>query len=716
MRTLFLLALAAAAHAAPTTAAPATPAAPPAPPPATGVGVAPPAAVEDPYLWLEDVTSDRALAWARARNTTSEGELTARPGFAALESRLLAILDSPAKIPPVTKMGDDWYNFWKDSSHVRGVWRRTSWSEYRKAEPRWETVLDVDALGAVEHESWVYTGAECLPPRYQRCLVSLSRGGADAKVVREFDTRTKAFVPGGFVLPEAKSDVSWIDRDHLWVTTDYGPGTLTTSGYPREVRRLTRGTALATAERVFAAEETDVAASGWHEPSPGFERDWVQRHPTFWTNQMFLVGEGTLVKLEKPDDAGATTFREWLYLELRSDWTVGESTFVAGSLLAIHLDDFLAGGRAFDVLFRPTARTSLAAFSPTRHHVVLTTLDNVRSRIEVLTPEKRGGWTHERLPGLPELGTVSVGAIDPEHGDDLFVTTTDYTTPTRLGWARVGRGAPTPLKQLPAFFESAGLVVSQHEAVSDDGTRIPYFEVARRDLVLDGTHPTLLYGYGGFEVSLKPGYSGGIGAAWLEPGGVYVVANIRGGGEFGPSWHQAALKAERHKAYEDFAAVARDLIARKVTSPDHLGIQGGSNGGMLMGNMLTTYPDLFGAVVCQVPLLDMRRYNKLLAGASWMGEYGDPDDPQDWAWLQRYSPYQNVKEEAHYPRVLFTTSTRDDRVHPGHARKMAARMLAQGHDVLYYENIEGGHGGAADNRQAAHMWALAYTFLWNELR
>ncbi len=669
MRTLFLLALAGAAHAA--APAPAVVAPPPA------VAVAPPAPVEDPYLWLEDVTSEPSLAWARARNATSEGELMARPGFAALESRLLAIMDSDAKIPAVTKMGKYWYNFWKDASHVRGVWRRTSWSEYQKAQPRWETVLDMDALGAAENESWVYAGADCLPPRYQRCLLSLSRGGADATVVREFDTATKTFVPGGFSLPEAKSNVSWIDLDHLWVTTDYGPGTMTTSGYPREVRRLARGAALATAEKVFAAEETDVSAYAWHESTPGFERDWVGRNPTFFTDQLFLVGDGTLVKLDKPEDASATTFRDWLFLELRSDWTVGGTTFVAGSLLATHLDAFLAGARDFDVLFQPTPRTSLAAFTPTRHHVVITTLDNVRSRVEVLTPGKRSGWAREPLPGLPELGTVGVGAIDPERTDDLFITTTDYTTPTALAWARIGRGAPKPLKQLPAFFDSTGLVVSQHEAASDDGTHIPYFEVSRGDLVLDGTNPTLLYGYGGFEVSLRPGYSGGAGAAWMEPGGVYVVANIRGGGEFGPSWHQAALKAERHKAYEDFAAVARDLVARKVTSPDHLGIQGGSNGGLLMGNMITTYPDLFEAVVCQVPLLDMRRYHTLLAGASWMGEYGNPDDPAEWAWLQRYSPYQNVKRDVPYPRVLFTSSTRDDRVHPGHARKMAARMLEQ---------------------------------------
>jgi prolyl oligopeptidase len=673
------------------------------------------AVAEDPYLWLEDVGGDTSLEWVRARNTKSEGELAAAPGFGALESRLLSIMDSDAKIPYAGKMGKYYYNFWKDGQHRRGIWRRTSWAEYQKAEPAWEVVLDLDALGATEKESWVWGGANCLAPTYERCLVSLSRGGADAVVVREFDTKARSFVAGGFTLDEAKTDVSWIDLDSVWVGTDFGPGTMTSSGYPREVRRWKRGATLATAEKVYAGEEADVSVSAWHEDTKGFERDWIDRSPTFWTSERFLVRDGKLVKLEKPDDAIASTFREWLYLELRSDWKAGEKTWKAGSLLAIRLEDFLTGSRSFDLLFEPGPRTSLAGHSPTRHHVVVQVLDNVRSRVEVLTPGK-GGWTRKAMEGLPELGTVNVWAVDPEKTDDVFVTVTDYVTPTTLSWARIGKGAPTPLKQLPAYFDSAGLVVSQHEATSKDGTKVPYFQVSKKDLALDGDNPTLLYGYGGFEVSLVPGYSGGVGASWLEPGGVYVVANIRGGGEFGPSWHQAALKADRNKAYEDFAAVALDLVARKVTDKDHLGIQGGSNGGLLMGNMLTTYPDLFEAVVCQVPLLDMKRYNKLLAGASWMGEYGDPDVPTDWAYLQQYSPYQNVRAGVTYPRVLFTTSTRDDRVHPGHARKMAARMLEQGHDLLYYENIEGGHGGAADNKQAAHMWALAYTFLWNELQ
>jgi prolyl oligopeptidase len=374
----------------------------------------------------------------------------------------------------------------------------------------------------------------------------------------------------------------------------------------------------------------------------------------------------------------------------------------------------MAGKREFTVLFAPTASTSLASYTWTKSHLLLNVLEDVKNRISVLTPSAKGEWKREPLAGAPAFGTLGVSAYDEETSDDYWLTVTDYLTPTTLSLGTVGQ-APEALKSMPAFFDGEGLAISQNFATSADGTRVPYFMVARKDVALDGKNPTLLYGYGGFEISLTPGYSGSVGRAWLAQGGVYVVANIRGGGEYGPRWHQAALRENRNKAYEDFAAVAQDLIARKVTAPKHLGMQGGSNGGLLMGNMTVMYPELFGAVVCQVPLLDMQRYHKLLAGASWMAEYGDPDKPADWAFLQRYSPYQNVRKDAKYPPVLFTTSTRDDRVHPGHARKMMARMSEQGHDVLYYENIEGGHGGAADNGQRAHMQALAYTFLKQKL-
>ena len=675
----------------------------------------PTAATEpDPFLWLEDVGGDRALAWVRERNAASQQAIAETELFRTNNARILSILDSDARIPFVGKHGTHYYNLWQDAANPRGLWRRTTLAEYRKEAPNWEVVLDLDALGKAEGENWVWHGAQFLEPENTRCLLSLSRGGADADVVREFDVERRAFVEGGFTLPEAKSSVAWRDRDAVFVATDFGPGSLTSSGYPRIVKLWRRGTPLAEAETVFEGLESDVYVGASHDHTKGFERDVVFRGVTFYTNRVALWRDGELVWLDKPDSANASLHREWLLLELREDWQIGTRRYFAGSLLATKLADFLAGSREFDMLFVPDERSSLAGFSPTRHHILLNVLDNVRNRVSVLT-HRDGEWHSAPLPGLPEFGTIGASAIDAEESDDYFLTITDYLTPTSLHLGTVGGGTPEPLKSLPGFFDTTGLEVSQREATSKDGTRIPYFQVGRKDLPRDGTNPTLLYGYGGFEVSMTPGYSAGVGACWLEKGGVFVVANIRGGGEFGPRWHQAALKQHRNKAYEDFAAVAQDLIAQKITSREHLGIQGGSNGGLLMGNMLTTYPELFDAVVCQVPLLDMRRYHRLLAGASWMGEYGDPDDPAQWQWLQRYSPYHNLRADGTYPKVLFTTSTRDDRVHPGHARKMMARMMEQGHAALYYENIEGGHGGAADNKQAAFMAALGYTFLWQEL-
>lgn len=669
---------------------------------------------EDPFIWLEDVGGERALDWVRERNAQSKAELAAGEDFKALNDRIRAILDSDARIPYVSKIGKHYYNFWRDAKNPRGLWRRTTLAEFRKDEPAWEVVIDLDVLGKAEGENWVWRGADCLRPEYRRCLVSLSRGGADATVTREFDMAERAFVKDGFFLPEAKGGASWRDIDTLYVGTDFGPGSMTASGYPRIAKLWQRGTPLSEATVVYEGKPEDIWISAARDHTRGFERDLVYRGVTFFTNEVYLLRDGERVKIDKPDSANASMHREWLLIELREDWAVGGTTHPAGALLAAKLDDFLAGKRGFDVLFKPSARTSLAGFSPTRNHILLNELDNVRNRVYVLT-HGDAGWKREPLPGMPEFGTVGASAIDDEHSDAYFMTVTDYLTPTSLYLGEIGQGAPEKLKSLPAFFDKTGLEVAQREATSDDGTKIPYFIVSRNDLALDGDNPTLLYGYGGFEVPMVPGYSAGVGAAWLEKGGVYVVANIRGGGEFGPKWHQAALKANRNKAYEDFAAVAKDLVARKVTKPARLGIQGGSNGGLLMGNMLTTYPELFGAIVIQVPLLDMLRYHKLLAGASWVGEYGNPDDPEEAKFLRRYSAYHNLSKDKDYPPVLFATSTRDDRVHPGHARKMMALMMAQGHEATYYENIEGGHGGAANNEQAAFMSALAYSFLWKTL-
>jgi prolyl oligopeptidase len=677
----------------------------------------PPAAVqapEDPYLWLEDVTNETALAWVKQQNALSTRELEASPDFAPIRQRLLTILDSKERIPYVTKQGAYYYNFWRDENNVRGLWRRTTLEEFKKSQPKWEAVLDLDKLSATENANWVWKGESVLWPTYDRCLLFLSRGGADAKVVREFDLKTKEFVPGGFYLPEAKSSVAWRNRDALYVGTDFGPGSLTSSGYPRVVKEWKRGTPLSDAKQVFEGKPEDVGVDPLVVHDHGRTYEMIQRGVTFFTSEDYVRRGEQWLKLDKPADAIAATFEDQLLLKLRSDWTVGGQRYGAGSLLAADFDGCLKGERKFVALFEPTPRTCLVALGATKHYLVLNELDNVRGKLYALRHE-HGGWTRTALPA-PALGAVSFEGIDPDESDDYFLNTTDFLTPSTLYYGTLGDRKRERLKSLPAFFNTKGLEITQHEATSKDGTKVPYFQVARKGLQLNGKNPTLLYGYGGFEIPMLPSYNAAVGSAWLERGGVYVLANIRGGGEFGPRWHEAARKEHRQRAYDDFIAVAEDLHARKVTSPQHLGIQGGSNGGLLMGVMLTQRPELFKAVVCQVPLLDMRRFNKLLAGASWMDEYGNPDLAEDWAYIRQYSPYQNVVKSKQYSRTLFLTSTRDDRVHPGHARKMVARMEGQGHDVLYYENVEGGHGGAANNKQAAYMSALAYTFLLKELQ
>jgi prolyl oligopeptidase len=663
---------------------------------------------DDPYLWLEEVTGDEALAWARARNAETVAELTERPRFTDLRDGIREVLDADDRIPYVRRRGEYLYNFWQDAANPRGLWRRTTLEEYRTPDPAWEIVLDVDALAAAEDESWVWQGATVLRPAYRRALVELSRGGADAAVVREFDLTTLSFVDGGFELPEAKSRISWIDEDRIYVGTDFGEGSLTSSGYPRISKEWRRGTPLSEATTVFEGKPDDVSAGAYHDRTEGFERDFVYRNLDFYRMEKYLrTAGGDLVRIDVPDDAETSAHHEWLLIATRSPWSVGDAVYPPGALLAARFDDFLAGSRELTVLFEPDEHTSLSYHQWTRNHLILATLQDVKSRFEVLTPAD--GWARAPLAGVPEVGSADIMDTDPDASDEYFLNASGYTQPATLHRGEIG-GDVEVLKRAPAFFDASGLDVRQHFATSDDGTKIPYFVVGQ-----DNAGPTLLTGYGGFEVSLTPAYSGATGRAWLERGGTYVVANIRGGGEYGPTWHQSVIKERRLRVYEDFAAVAKDLVARGITTTERLGIQGGSNGGLLMGVMLTRYPELFGAIVCQVPLLDMRRYHKLLAGASWMAEYGDPDDPAEWAYIMEYSPYQNVVADAEYPPTLVITSTRDDRVHPGHARKMVARLRELGYPVLYHENIEGGHGAAADNAQLAFKSALAFEFLWDRL-
>jgi prolyl oligopeptidase len=677
----------------------------------------------DPYLWLEDVHGERAMAWVRERNAETEAALQADPRFAVTRDAVREVLDSREQIPQVTRRGDWLYNFWRDEHHLRGLWRRTTLAEYRLPQPAWELVLDLDALARAEGENWVWAGATALGPEYRRCLVSLSRGGADATVVREFDLVDKRFVDGGFQVPEAKTSVEWIDAEQIYVASDFGEGSLTDSGYPRVVRRWRRGQALADAVPVFEGERGDVAAYVSVDATPGFERTVFGRMVDFYNSEQWLFEGGRLVPLYKPGDASLAFWRERVLVELRSDWTVAGATWPRGSLLVADAAAYLAGDRSFTALFTPTATRSLAGTGTTRSAVLLTVLDNVASRLEEWTPGRHPGdqgWQRREV-ATPQAGTLSATPLhDPLLEDDALAEAyllqyTDFLTPDSLLLGRTGSDERERLKSRPHFYDTAGMRVEQRFATSADGTRVPYFVVWPQGAVADGRNPTLLYGYGGFEVSQQPYYSGATGRAWLARGGVFVLANIRGGGEFGPAWHQAALKGNRQRSYDDFAGVAEALVQSAVTSPAHLGIQGGSNGGLLVGAVMVQRPELFGAVVCQVPLLDMRRYHTLLAGASWMAEYGNPDDPAEWAFIERYSPYHNVRADQTLPAVLFTTSTRDDRVHPGHARKMAARMIEQGHRVRYWENVEGGHGGAADNAQRATMMALENTFLWQQL-
>ncbi|MFI6028328.1 prolyl oligopeptidase family protein [Amycolatopsis magusensis] len=666
---------------------------------------------DDPYLWLEDVTGEQALDWVRARNAETVAELTGGERFGELRDRVREVLDADDRIPYVRRRGEYLYNFWRDAQHPRGLWRRTTLEQYRAPKPEWDVLLDVDALAEAEGENWVWHGANMLRPDYRRGLISLSRGGADATVVREFDLDTRQFVEGGFELPEAKTRISWIDLDRVYVGTDTGPGSLTASGYPRVMREWRRGTPVGEAPIAYEGKPEDVAVFAYHDATEGYERDFVGRSMDFYRSERYLrAADGTLTRFEVPDDAQPSVHRDWLLIRTRSPWATGGREYPAGALLAAGFDAYLAGSRELTVLFRPDAHTSLEYYSWTRDHLLLGTLSDVKARLRVLTPGP-DGWADEPLPGAPEVGSADIVDTDPDHSNEYFLDTSGYTQPSTLVRGVIGEQAE-PIRSAPSFFDSAGIEVTQYFATSDDGTAVPYF-VVRPEGAEDG--PTMLYGYGGFEVSLTPSYSGSTGRAWLSRGGTYVVANIRGGGEYGPGWHTQAVKAKRHLVYEDFAAVAKDLVARGITTPDRLGIQGGSNGGLLMGVMLTRYPELFGAIVCQVPLLDMRRYHKLLAGASWMAEYGDPDEPDEWAFIGEYSPYQNVHSGRDYPPILFVTSTRDDRVHPAHARKMVARMRELGYPVRYHENIEGGHGAAADNEQLAFKTALVFEFLWQQL-
>ena len=655
----------------------------------------------DPYLWLEEVEGDSALNWVREQNAKTLATLKVDPRFSQFEQEALAIYEAKDKIAYGKIRGDFIYNFWQDDGHIRGIWRRSPLKAYLDNKPQWDVLLDIDALAEAEGENWVYKSVSGLPPAYDHFLVELSRGGKDAVVVREFDATKREFVKDGFNLPEAKSTASWISADRIFVATDFGPGSMTESGYAASVRVWDRGEDLSTSPEIARVPAEDLGAWGWTQFTQDKAYYLISKAKDFWSNEILIMGDDLKTKkLELPYDADFQgIWKDKAFVLLRSDWK-GSSK---GSLISIDLKM----NTKTDV-FVPDSKSSISKFGFTSDYLLLVIQEDVIDKM-FRGSLKAGSWILQDL-SLPHGGTVSFSSAGVSHAD-FFYTYNDLITPVTFGYFSDALSKPRVIRQSPARFSSDGLEVSQKFATSKDGTKIPYFLVMNPEVPRDGNNPTLLYGYGGFEVSEKSEYWSKTGKLWLEKGGVFALANIRGGGEYGPTWHQAALKTNRHKSYEDFIAIAEQLISEKITRPQRLGIMGGSGGGLLVGSVFTMRPDLFNAVVSQVPLLDMLRYHKLLAGASWMSEYGDPDDPVEGAYLRSYSPYHNVFPDKKYPKPMFTTSTKDDRVHPGHARKMVARMMEQGHPVMYYENMEGGHAAGANLKQYATMASIEMTYL-----
>ena len=654
------------------------------------------------------------MEWVKAQNARATALLRADPDFQPDYDAILKVMDAADRIPYGDLDHQYVFNFWQDAQHPKGLWRRTGISDYARSSPSWEVLLDLDRLAGEEGQNWVWKGAEC-SPALERCLLHLSRGGGDAVIVREFDLASRAFVRDGFSLEEAKSSITWLDEDTVLFGTDFGPGSMTTSGYPRIVKLWRRGEPMTQARTIYEASVSDVAANGvvFHEPSGTIAL--VQRDVSFFSAEYYLLSPArTTQRLPLPlgaDLKGAQGSH--LIFTLREEWTLpGRASIARGALIAYRVAAHgnEAPADAISVLYTPDAHSSIDEVVAGRDAVYASLYHDVTGSIHAFRPGAHGAWSDTSL-ALPAGGSTHIVSTNG-WGPEAYFRFESYTTPATL-YADAGAGRPLAIKSLPARFDASNLITEQYFAISADGTRIPYFITRPRNL--GGPAPTVLYGYGGFEVSETPSYSANFGMLWLTRGGIFAVANIRGGGEYGPGWHQAALGANRQKSFDDFQAVAQDLVRRGLTTPARLGIMGGSNGGLLVSASMVERPELFGAVVCQVPLIDMIRYTQIGAGASWEAEYGDPARPVDRAWILRYSPYQNVIPDRKYPPVLFVTATSDDRVTPVHARKMAARMQAQGHEVLFYENTDGGHAAAADHKQAAEMWALSFVYLKQKL-
>ncbi|MGE8131182.1 prolyl oligopeptidase family serine peptidase [Methylobacterium sp. NPDC080182] len=666
---------------------------------------------DDPYLWLEEIDGSNALAWVEARNA----ETLARYGDAGfLRDRDIArgLLDRPGRIPFVQRFGTWLYNFWKDAEHPRGLWRRVDEAGYRAAVPDWQILLDLDSLAAIEGEDWVWAGAAILKTDLDRALLRLSRGGKDAAVVREFDLHTRAFVADGFALPEGKGGATWLDRETVLLSSALGSGMATRSGYARTVRLWLRGTDPLDAPVLFETAESSMTVWGASDRQTGAERITVVEQLGFFDTVVHIGDRGGMrVRLDLPAHAGVQLHRNHLSVRLRRPWTVDGITHDTDTVLTIALPDLLAGSRAFTILWQPDERLALQGVFWSAGRLIVDVLEDLRPTYRVFEPGT-GGWTERPLTGLPALGSVHLWPLDgdTERADGaLLALAHDPVTPPALLAFPPALDAPTVLRQTPPAFDARDIRVTRHEARSADGTRVPYVQVGPE--AETGTAPVYMTAYGGFALSRLPDYQPVLGKLWLERGGTCVTANIRGGGEFGTHWHHAGRREGKARSHDDFAAVAADLVARGVTRPGRIAAEGGSNGGLLIANMLTRYPERFGALVCTIPLIDMRRYTKLLAGASWIGEYGDPDDPQDWSFLSGISAYHAVEAGRNYPPILLATSRGDDRVHPGHARKMAQKLRVLGYDVTFYEPATGGHGAGKDSEQTAAFRALGLTFL-----
>lgn len=688
------------------------------------------AITDDPYAWLEGTYDDKALAWAKEQSERTESELYDEK-FDRSVQRIKKVLDAQDRIPMPTKRGDYYYNFWRDAEHRLGLWRRTTWESYITDVPVWEVLLDLDAFALSEGAEWHFAGSQLLRPAagqpHRRALLRLSPDGGDQVRIREFDLETLDFPADGFDLPVAKTNVSWIDENTLLVGSATTAENTTRSTYASSLQKLVRGQSLEQAETIFSVDRSHVAAFGFYDSTPGFERIVTTDAIDFYNSEVGVILDGEHRKIQVPTDVQISLHRQWLLLAPQTDWTHQEQLFSAGTLVLAELGDFLEDGRIAKVVFAPDEHLSLESLTFTANYLLLTVLQDVASEVRVI--DLNDNFAQSALLLEDRMLSVSVGAVDDEDeesGDDYWMTVTGFTTPTTLLRGAVG-SEPQVVKRSPERFDAEGFEVTQHFATSADGTRVPYFQVSMKDLALDGKNPVLMDGYGGFQHSMTPGYAPAMGAGWLSQKSdsgrrpVYVMTNIRGGGEYGPRWHRAALRENRHRAYEDFAAIAEDLVARKVTSREHLAATGRSNGGLLMGNMISGYPQLFGAISCGVPLLDMQRYTQLAAGHSWIAEYGDPEIPADWEFLRTFSPVHRLTDQPHpaddYPASLIWTTTSDDRVGPSQARIMAAKMMDLGiSNVRYHEPEGGGHAGSTDNESTARMLATSYEFLWRQVQ